>query len=102
MKIRKLVERGEPRPEGNGDDGDLEERLNQALKKLGPQDRLWADVDEQSMAVEVYILIDGVIGVDLIETITKIIGSVVPSYFMGVSGGSQHAVYLHYKMEKFG
>lgn len=103
MRIRDLQERDAFIPDDGGDDNDdggLEDRINQALRQVGkPSEELWADVDPKSGVISVYILHDNVIKITAMQLIEEIVTEYAPAYFIGVSGGAQQAVYLHYQID---
>ena len=101
MKLRNLREQIEGEYISKDDDtpemDTLEERLNQALKRFGNQDNLWADVDEQSGEIEVSLPADDMIPLSQVNAIARLIRDTAMAELVGISGGTQFAIYLHFK-----
>ncbi len=85
------------RPEDEAEN--LEERLNREIRQFGmPAERLWVDVDEGRREIQVYILSDDMIPIDQVNAIARFIRDTARAELVGLSGGSQHSIYLHFKL----
>ena len=101
MKIRTIMEQGEGQYISKYDDAPemdtFEERLNRALKRFGNQDNLWADVDDETGEIEVSIPADDMVPLSMVNAIARLVQDTARAKFVGISGGTQFAIYLHFK-----
>lgn len=79
------------------DENTLEERLNRALKRFGNQENLWADVNDETGEIEVSIPADEMVPLSQVNAIARLMQDTARAKFVGISGGTQFAIYLHFQ-----